>query len=466
MKITMMGAGYVGLTTGACLAELGHDVTCVDIDTTRTAALSGGQVPIYEPGLDELVQANMHRDKLRFSSDIESAAGQADAVFLTVGTPLGPKGDIDLSYVEAAARHIAKAIPPSTVVVVKSTVVVGTCRWLREVIAEERCGLDFSVASNPEFLREGSAIADFMQPDRIVIGADDRRASALLESLYKPLAKRGIPLLLTSTANAELIKYAANTFLALKIGFINDMANLCENSGGDVMALAEAVGLDRRIGRSFLTPGPGFGGSCFPKDIKALAATGRKHGAPQLLVEALIEENENRKVEMARRVIAELSGTDGAATVAVLGLAFKANTDDVREAPSLTIIPILQDAGINVRAHDPRAMKEAARHLTGVEWCESPYAAIDGADITVILTEWDVFKELNLDRLSSTMRGRTLVDFRNLLEPAEVARHGLRYVSLGRITLPEPRLSRVTRPAAPRTRVVSARAQARNDVRR
>jgi len=458
MKITMIGAGYVGLTTGACLAKLGHRVTCVDIVAERIAALSNGRIPIYEPGLEELVRENVRGERLRFSADVEEAASDADAVFLAVGTPMGPNGDIDLSQIESAAKQIARAIQPSTVVVVKSTVVVGTCRWLREVIAEERVGLDFSVASNPEFLREGSAISDFLEPDRVVIGADDRRASALLETVYKPLAGRGVPIVLTNTANAELIKYASNTLLALKIGFINDVANLCEKTGGDVMTLARAVGLDARIGPNFLMPGPGFGGSCFPKDIRAFAATGRKFSAPQPLVEALIEENEKRKVEMGRRIIRELPGDAHGATVAVLGLAFKANTDDVREAPALTIIPILQNAGITVRAFDPQAMQPAARHLRGVEWCEDPYDAAIDADLTVILTEWPMFRALDLRRLAAALRGDAIVDFRNLFEPAEVMRHGLHYVSLGRRAQPEERRARFPR----RTRVIEARPQAQD----
>jgi UDPglucose 6-dehydrogenase len=460
MKVTMIGAGYVGLTTSACFAELGHDVTCIDVIPERVAALSRGEIPIYEPGLQELMTRNVGRGRLRFSGDSE-AAKHADAVFLAVGTPSGPTGDINLSHLETAGRQIAKAIRPGAVVVIKSTVVTGTCRWLREVIAEARGGLDFSVASNPEFLREGSAISDFMQPDRIVIGADDRRASRLLEELYRPLTGRGVRLLVTNTANAELIKYASNAFLAMKIGFINDIANLCEKTGGDVEKVAEGIGLDKRIGASFLAPGPGFGGSCFPKDTRAFAATGRKHGAPQPLIETLIEENEKRKAEVARRILRELPARGRKATVAVLGLAFKANTDDVREAASLTVIPLLQNAGVTIRVHDPKAMEQAALYLRNVEWCACPYQASRDADMVVILTEWSAFRMLDLSRIAAAMRGKTLLDFRNIFVPADVTRHGLRYVSVGRAALPSAAVTKVDQPAR-RGGPIKARAQLRD----
>ncbi|WP_394889261.1 UDP-glucose dehydrogenase family protein [Mesorhizobium sp. AaZ16] len=437
MKVVMIGAGYVGLTTGACLAELGHSVTCVDTDAARIKTLGLGATPIYEPGLEALIRKNRRLGRLDFSPDTKGPAGKADAIFLAVGTPAAPGGDIDLSHIETAARQIAPAMKPNAVVVVKSTVVVGTCRRLREVIAEKRLGLDFSVASNPEFLREGTAIQDFLHPDRIVIGADDRRAATVLEELYAPLAKRRTPILITNTANAELIKYASNAFLALKIGFINDVADLCEQVGGDVEAVARGMGLDSRIGMSFLSPGPGFGGSCFPKDTRAFVATGRKHRARQSLVETLVAKNESRKNSLARRVLAELGERARGARIAVFGLAFKANTDDVRDSAALTIIPLLQQAGLAVRAHDPQAEANAARHLSGVEMHDCMYAAAKGVDAVLVLTEWDDYRTIDLKRLSKTMSGSLVIDYRNMFTPRQMALSGLRYVSLGRSASPK-----------------------------
>jgi UDPglucose 6-dehydrogenase len=428
----MIGAGYVGLTTGACLAQLGHTVTGVDVDAAKVARLSRGEVPIYEPGLEALLREQTEAGRMRFTTNVEAAVADADAVFLAVGTPSGPAGDIDLSFVQQAASQIAPALKPNAVVVLKSTVVVGTCRRVREVVAERRGGLDFSVASNPEFLREGSAIDDFLCPDRIVVGTDDRRAALLMERLYAPLRREGVPYLQTSTANAELIKYAANAFLALKVGFINDVANLCEAAGGDVTAVAEGIGLDRRIGTAFLAAGPGFGGSCFPKDTRAFAATGRKFGAPQGLIETLIERNEERKQALARRILKELPGQPEGKRVAVLGVAFKADTDDVRESAALTIIPVLQDAGVAVQVHDPQARQADDPAFAGVEWHESPYAAAAGAEAVVILTDWQEYRNLDLGRLADAMAGRTVIDYRNLLPQEEPAAHGLRHISLGR----------------------------------
>jgi UDPglucose 6-dehydrogenase len=388
--------------------------------------------PIYEPGLEQMVRKHIDAGRLSFSTDVEAAVSDADAIFLAVGTPSGPNGDIDLSHVHAAARQIAAAIKPNAVVVLKSTVVVGTCKRVREIVAETRGGLDFSVASNPEFLREGSAIADFLHPDRIVIGADDHRAADLLKALYEPLCRRGVPLVQTGTGNAELIKYAANAFLALKIGFINDVANLCEQTGGDVTAVAQGIGLDRRIGHAFLSPGPGFGGSCFPKDTRAFVATGRKFGAPQALIETLIERNQDRKRALARRIMSELEVPVAGARVAVLGLAFKGNTDDARDSAALTIIPMLQLAGVQVRVHDPQVHREIGSELGDVAWHDTAYAAAVSADAVVILTDWDEYRSLDLKRLAAAMAGRTLIDFRNLLAPHEAARHGLRCISVGR----------------------------------
>ncbi|WP_416223103.1 UDP-glucose dehydrogenase family protein [Tianweitania sp.] len=435
MRLSIIGAGYVGLTTGTCLAELGHHVTCIDMNEERVARLRAGEVPIYEPELHELMASNIEAGRLLFSADTRTGVADADAVFIAVGTPSLADGDIDLSFVQEAARGIAKVIKPNCVVVVKSTVVVGTCRALREIIAEERGALDFSIASNPEFLREGTAVRDFLEPERVVFGSDDPRACAVLEQIYKPLADRGVTVMRTSNANAELIKYSANAFLALKIGFINDVANLCEQVGGDVSAVAAGIGLDSRIGSAFLSAGPGFGGSCFPKDTRAFAVTGRKHDAPQGLIETLIEGNGARSQMLAERVLAELGSEADGATIAVLGLAFKANTDDIRESPSLAIIPWLQKAGCRIRAHDPKAMMEAAKQLDDISFCEDAYDAAKDADGVIVLTEWDEYRRLDLARLAGTMRGSVLADYRNLWLPSDMTDLDLTYLSIGRPTI-------------------------------
>jgi len=432
MHVAIIGAGYVGLTTSACLAELGHDVTCVDIDSNRVSLLRDGIVPIHEPGLEELIQTNGAKGRLHFTSDLEAAATAAEIVLLAVGTPKGAGGEADLSQVRAAARAVAKAMRPDTVIAIKSTVEAGTARLMRELIAEVRGALDFRVASNPEFLREGSAVADFMKPDRIVIGADDQDAGARLVELYRPLTKRGVPVVLTGTVNAELIKYAANAFLALKIGYINDVADLCEEIGGDITAVSRGIGLDPRIGSSFLAPGPGYGDSCFPKDTEAFASIARRYAAPQPLIETLIGRNQERKRRLAARILGELEGPPSKARVALFGLAFKADTDDTRESAALTIAPILSQNGVAVATYDPMAramMKGVAQH-------ESPYAAAEGADVVAILTEWPEFAGLDLKRLAQTMRGKVILDCRNLLDPQRVSKHGLRCVSLGRAQTP------------------------------
>jgi UDPglucose 6-dehydrogenase len=425
----MIGAGYVGLTTGACLAELGHKVTCVDVDRERIERLEAGELPLYEPGLDAVIARNRKRRRLAFSTDPGRAAGDADAIFLAVGTPSRADGSIDLSHVERAAQQIAKAMRRDAVVVVKSTVVPGTARRLREIIAEARGGLDFLVASNPEFLREGSAVEDFMCPDRIVIGADEPRAAKVLEKIYGKLIADDAAWVATSTTNAEMIKYAANSLLALKIGFINEVADLCEKVGGDVGAVARGIGLDRRIGPAFLAAGPGFGGSCFPKDTRAFAAMGRQRGAPQRLIERLIERNEERKEAVAQRILDELGQASGK-RVALLGIAFKANTDDVRDSAALTVIPALQQAGCIVAAHDPKA--RAAELLPGVEWHETAYAAAEGADLVAILTDWDEYRTLDLVHLKSLMNGDTIFDCRNVLDVDAVSASGLRHIAIGR----------------------------------
>lgn len=442
MNVVMIGAGYVGLTTGACLAELGHDVCCVDVDDQKIMNIDRGRLPIYEPGLAELIAANRGRGRLNFSCDLPSAVSVADIVFIAVGTPSRPDGDIDLSHVETAARDIAPHLRPDTLIVIKSTVVAGTARRVRQLIAQQRQNRPVAVASNPEFLREGSAIADFMNADRIVAGSDEEEAGAKLAALYRPLVERGIPYVRTGTINAELIKYAANAFLALKIGFINDVADLCEGAEGDVAAVAEGIGLDRRIGSAFLSPGPGFGGSCFPKDTRAFAATGRRSGAQQTLIETLIRKNDERKRLLAQRILQQLGSPRSGKRAAILGTAFKANTDDMREAAALTIVPLLQKAGVEIAAHDPRARATASVHLTDVHWCDSPYTAAKDADLIVILTEWPEYRHLDLGRIARAMRGRRIIDYRNILEPKKVVQHGLEYSSLGRPKLTPSRLQK------------------------
>lgn len=456
MRVTVVGAGYVGLTTGVCLSELGHDVICADIDRARIARLREGVLPFKEEGLETLASQNISRGRLRFTSDLAAAAAGRDILLIAVGTPKGADGEADLSFVRQAARSIAPVMAPKTVVTLKSTVVVGTAREVREIIAEERGGLDFWVTSNPEFLREGSAVKDFLSPDRIVIGADDREAGDRLLELYKPLLDKGIPCVETGTANAELIKYAANAFLALKIGFINDVADLCENIEGDISAVAKGIGLDRRIGPSFLMPGPGYGGSCFPKDTAAFAQTGRLFSAPQPLIDTLIARNDLRKQRIAARVVEALSGV-AKPIVAVLGVAFKANTDDVRDSAALHIIPALQRAGIIVRAYDPWAHAGASDVLATVVWAENLYAAARGADLLLVLTEWDLFRSMDLGKLKSAMRGRAIFDCRNLLDQTAVVRHGFAYTSVGR-----PPVPRIRRPSATFRRLPSSEGKESN----
>ncbi|KFB10079.1 UDP-glucose dehydrogenase family protein [Nitratireductor basaltis] len=433
MKIAIVGSGYVGITTGTCLAKLGHDVCCLDLNRERITMLQKGVLPIYEPGLDIALNEMIGSGRMHFSADTAEAVQGAHAVFIAVGTPSGADGSIDLSQVFAAGRSIAPHLMAGTVVVMKSTVVAGTAQSMREIIARERGAFDVRVASNPEFLREGSAIKDFMEPDRIVLGADDPYSMKVLRKIYAPFVKEQAPIVETRTINAELIKYAANAFLALKIGFINEVADLCENSGGDVSDVARGIGLDTRIGAAFLQPGPGYGGSCFPKDTRAFASTGREYGARQHLVEALISRNDERKKHLAQRIIREGSLNAGQ-RVAVLGLAFKANTDDVREAASLSIIPHLQERGLEVAAHDPKALQTASEHLAGVSLHEDAYDCCRGADAVVILTEWEEYRALDLRRLRGLMVGDHLFDYRNLLEPSAASEAGLRLVSLGRVS--------------------------------
>ena len=434
MRIAMIGTGYVGLVSGVCFSEFGFDVTCVDTDSEKIARLEDGDVPIFEPGLEDMLARNAAR--LTFTTDLDSALSNADAIFIAVGTPSRRgDGEADLTFVEAAARQVATAMRPGTLVVVKSTVVVGTTRRIKQIIADEVPGKDFSIASNPEFLREGSAIEDFMRPDRVVVGVDDERGERIMRQLYRPLNLRETPIVITSLENAEITKYAANAFLAMKVTFINEIADLCEKAGGDVQDIAKAIGIDNRIGAKFLHPGPGYGGSCFPKDTRAMAATAAQFGAPIRLVETTIRVNDERIRKLADKVAGECGGDLSAKTISVLGIAFKPNTDDIREAASLTLIPALQESGASIRAHDPEAATAAKEILEDVAWCEDAYEACSGADIVVILTEWNEYRGLDLARIAASMRGRTVVDFRNIYRLSEMRTLPLRYVSIGRPTI-------------------------------
>lgn len=446
MRIAIIGSGYVGLVTGACFAEFGYDVTCVDKDVGKIEGLRKGIIPIYEPGLESLVQQTQRVGRLSFTTDLKQAVGKADAVFIAVGTP-SRRGDghADLSYVYAAAEEIAGALEGYTVVVTKSTVPVGTCRKVSEIIHESlrssHSMAEFDVASNPEFLREGSAINDFMRPDRVVIGtepdaAGHDRARAVLQQLYRPLYLIETPLVFTGIETAELTKYAANGFLAMKIAFINEMANICEQAGANVQDVAKAIGLDGRIGRKFLHVGPGYGGSCFPKDTLALARTARDRGAPASIIEAVIKSNDDRKRGMAQKVLQALKAGPGESkTVAVLGLTFKPNTDDMRDAPSLAIIPALQEAGVTIRAYDPVGSEEAAKHLSQVVWAKSAYDAMKGADAALILTEWNEFRALDFRKMAAFLTYPLLIDMRNIYRPEEMIAAGFDYVSIGRPTI-------------------------------
>jgi UDPglucose 6-dehydrogenase len=442
LNVGVIGAGYVGLVTGACLSELGHDVVCVDNDVTKIARLKEGDIPIYEPGLDDLVSANTIRGRLRFTTEIDEAvAHRIDVLFVAVGTPTeGNGGGANLAYVYAAGEQAARALAsrPSeanefTVIVTKSTVPVGTSRKLTEIVGRFLPNDRFAVASNPEFLREGNAIADFMQPDRIVVGAQSQRARNILEEIYLPLTRKGHRLILTSAIEtAELIKYAANAFLATKITFINEMARLCEAAGGDVGELAIGVGLDHRIGSKFFTAGPGFGGSCFPKDLLALIKTGNDFGSPVEIVETVIRANDRHKQLMVRKIRTALGGSLDRQVIGVLGLAFKADTDDMRNAPALTIVPQLIAEGAEVRAYDPAAAGQAKEFLPDVRLVDSAEAAVAGASAAVVLTEWSAFRALAWRKLAPTMRRPLLIDLRNLYDPHQMGEQGMEYLPLGR----------------------------------
>jgi UDPglucose 6-dehydrogenase len=434
MNVVMIGSGYVGLVSGACFAEFGTRVTCVDIDETKIEALKRGIMPIYEPGLEQLVKKNVSGGRLSFTSDFSGIVGQADLIFIAVGTP-SRRGDghADLSYVYQAARDIAPHLTEYTVIVDKSTVPVGTARNVKRIIAETNPGADFDVASNPEFLREGAAISDFMRPDRVVMGVENERAGNLLQQLYRPLNLIETPILITTLESAELIKYASNAFLATKISFINEISALCENVGADVHAVSRGMGLDGRIGRKFLHPGPGFGGSCFPKDTKALARIAQEHGVPSRIVEAVIEVNEAQKARMISKIRRALGGTVSGKQIAVLGLTFKPETDDMRDAPSLAILPKLLEDGAGIRAHDPQGMKEARNFLPdSVQYCEDIYMTCKGADAVVLMTEWNVYRGLDLARIRKDMRGNVFVDLRNVYERKQMEKAGFTYHCVGR----------------------------------
>jgi len=429
----MIGTGYVGLVSGACFADFGHEVVCVDKDKEKIAALTRGEMPIYEPGLNEVVAINARAGRLKFTTELSGAVAEADAVFIAVGTP-SRRGDgfADLSFVYDAAREIARALDGFTVVITKSTVPVGTGDEVERIIRETRPEADFTVVSNPEFLREGAAIRDFKLPDRIVIGTADTRAREVMSELYRPLYLNRSPILFTGRRTAELIKYAANAFLATKITFINEIADLAEKVGADVQEVARGIGLDNRIGSKFLHAGPGYGGSCFPKDTVALIKTAQDHASPLRIVEAVAAVNDARKRAMARKVSAALNGDVRGKTVAVLGLTFKPNTDDMREAPSIPLITALQDMGAKVRAYDPVGMEQAKSVMGNVTFCDDAYSCAKGAAALVIVTEWEQFRALDFDRLKTVMAHAVLVDLRNVYRPDEMSRRGFVYEGVGR----------------------------------
>jgi UDPglucose 6-dehydrogenase len=433
MRVAMIGTGYVGLVSGACFADFGHEVVCVDKDKEKIAALTRGEVPIYEPGLNDVVAINARAGRLKFTTELSGAVAEADAVFIAVGTP-SRRGDgfADLSFFYDAAREIARALDGFTVVITKSTVPVGTGDEVERIIRETRPDADCAVVSNPEFLREGAAIRDFKLPDRIVIGTTDTRARELMSEIYRPLYLNRSPILFTGRRTAELIKYAANAFLATKITFINEIADLAEKVGADVQEVARGIGLDNRIGSKFLHAGPGYGGSCFPKDTVALIKTAQDHASPLRIVEAVAAVNDARKRAMARKVSAALGGDVRGKTVAVLGLTFKPNTDDMREAPSIPLITALQDMGAKVRAYDPVGMEQAKSVIGNVTFCDDAYSCAKGAAALVIVTEWEQFRALDFDRLKTIMAQPVLVDLRNVYQPDEMSRRGFAYEGIGR----------------------------------
>ncbi|HYP57667.1 MAG TPA: UDP-glucose/GDP-mannose dehydrogenase family protein [Beijerinckia sp.] len=433
MQIAVVGSGYVGLVSGACFADFGHVVCCVDNDAAKIESLKAGKMPIYEPGLNDLVMNNVRQHRLTFSTDLIAAVRQAQAVFIAVGTP-SRRGDghADLSYVYQSARDIAAGIDGFTVVVTKSTVPVGTGDEVERIIRETRPEADVAVVSNPEFLREGAAITDFKRPDRIVIGVEDPRAEAVMKEIYRPLYLNQAPFLVTSRRTSELTKYAANAFLATKVTFINEIADLCEQVGANVQDVARGIGLDKRIGSKFLHAGPGYGGSCFPKDTQALIKTAQDHGAPIRIVETVSAINDQRKRKMARKVLAACGGSVRGKTIAVLGLTFKPNTDDMRDSPAITIITALQDHGAKVQAFDPEGMEQARLVIQDLTYFDDPYSCCEKADALVIITEWDEFRALDLERIKGLLNAPILVDLRNIYDPSEMKRHAFTYASIGR----------------------------------
>jgi UDPglucose 6-dehydrogenase len=454
MRIAMIGTGYVGLVSGACIADFGHHVTCVDKDSAKISALKSGDIPIYEPGLKDIVQSNVRQGRLQFTTALSDALSGVDAVFIAVGTP-SRRGDghADLSYVYQAAREIALALTDFTVVITKSTVPVGTGDEVERIIREVRPDIDVAVVSNPEFLREGAAIHDFKHPDRIVIGTDDERAKKVLSEIYRALYLNQAPILYTGRRTAELIKYAANAFLATKITFINEIADLCEKLGADVQEVAQGIGLDKRIGPKFLHAGPGFGGSCFPKDVRALVKTAQDHDVPMRILEAIETVNDTRKRAMARKVSAAFAGVLRGKTVAVLGLTFKPNTDDMREAPSIPLITALQDMGAKVRVYDPVGMEQAKQVLADVTYCEGPYDCVEEADAAVIVTEWEQFRALQLERLRDLMACPVIIDLRNIYSPEDMKKQGFAYTSVGRAPTFQPATIYVPSSTPPLSRV-------------
>ncbi|MEM1035786.1 MAG: UDP-glucose/GDP-mannose dehydrogenase family protein [Pseudomonadota bacterium] len=433
MRVAMIGTGYVGLVSGACFADFGHVVTCVDKDATKIERLHQGIMPIYEPGLEKLVENNVKEERLFFTTEAKDAIASADAVFIAVGTP-SRRGDghADLSYVYAAAEEIADLINGFTVVVTKSTVPVGTGDDVESIIRKKRPDADFAVVSNPEFLREGAAIGDFKRPDRVVVGTDNEQAKDVMRELYRPLYLNETPIVFTNRRTSELIKYAANAFLAVKITFINEMADLCEKVRANVQEVSKGIGLDGRIGPKFLNAGPGYGGSCFPKDTLALTKTANDYQSPVRIVDTVVEVNAARKKAMAEKVLAAMGGDVSGKTIGVLGLAFKPNTDDMRDAPSLDIVPALIAAGATVNAYDPESMEEASNMMDGINYTKNPYEALKGADAAVIITEWDQFRALDLTRVKNTLKGNVVVDLRNIYDPADMAKRGFDYTSVGR----------------------------------
>ena len=433
MRIAVVGSGYVGLVSGACFADFGHDVVCIDSDAAKIEALKQGVIPIYEPGLEDIVVKNGKAGRLRFTTELDDPVARADAVFIAVGTP-SRRGDghADLTYVYDVARKVARAVKGFTVVITKSTVPVGTGDEVERIIRETNPDADIAVVSNPEFLREGAAIEDFKRPDRIVIGIDDERARSVMTEVYRPLYLNKAPLVFTARRTSELIKYAANAFLAMKITFINEMADLCEAVGANVQDVAYGIGLDKRIGGKFLHAGPGYGGSCFPKDTLALVKTAQDYASPLRLIETTVSVNDQRKRAMARKVVRAIGGEVRGKTVALLGLTFKPNTDDMRDAPSIAIVQGLQDAGADVRAFDPEGMEQARACMSDVTFTQDPYVTAEGADALVIVTEWDAFRALDFPRLKAAMKVPLLIDLRNVYSRDLIAVHGFRYVSIGR----------------------------------